>query len=304
VRPAGDLHLTRFGAGRAATALAGYVARVVHADLRGNAAPGDTTAALVPTPGGGGYWLVGCDGSVYAFGDATRLRGARTLMQQHGGVAAAVGAPSGAGMWLVARDGVIAAVGDASPLEFVTPPTAPIAGATGVPRANGVWATTETGAVLRAGAAEPHGDLDGAPPSVPIVGIAATHSGRGYWLVDRDGNVSAFGDAALAAGAAPAGNSEGVVGIAPTSDDLGYWLVRSDGSVLPFGDARFLGTAVWTSRPYPYSALLARPGPAVGIVATDSGNPGYWIVGATGRVVARGTAVRHGGDNNLALFTQ
>ena len=35
VRPAGDLHLTRFGAGRAGTALAGYVAKLVHAHLRG-----------------------------------------------------------------------------------------------------------------------------------------------------------------------------------------------------------------------------------------------------------------------------
>ncbi len=304
VRPVGDLHLTRFGAGRAASVLASYVATLVHADLRGNAAPGEATTALVPTASGRGYWLVGCDGSVYAFGDATRFGGARTSMQQHGGVVAAVGAPSGTGMWMVARDGFIAAIGNAAPLAFTTPPTAPIVSATGAPHLNGLWATTETGTVLRAGAAGLLGDLSGAPPGAPVVGIAATHAGHGYWLVDRNGNVSAFGDAVVVAGTASSENAAAVVGIAPTADDLGYWLVRSHGSVLALGDARFLGTARWKPRPYPYSALLAHPGATVGIVSMASGAQGYWIVGTTGRVVGRGAAAGHGGDNNLALFTQ
>ena len=76
VRPPGDVHLTRFGAGLAGTALAEFVATLVHANLRGNAAPGDAVAALVPTPTGRGYWLVGCDGSVFHFGDAAPLAAA------------------------------------------------------------------------------------------------------------------------------------------------------------------------------------------------------------------------------------
>ena len=27
--------------------------------------------SIVPTPDGGGYWLIGADGGVFAFGDAT-----------------------------------------------------------------------------------------------------------------------------------------------------------------------------------------------------------------------------------------
>ncbi len=303
VRPAGDIHLTRFGAGRAGTALAQYVAKDVHVTLRDNAAPGDTTSALVPTRDGRGYWLVGCDGSVYAFGDAIPLAGARAAMQQHGGVVAAVASPSGAGIWLVARDGVIAALGDAPPRQLATSPSAPIVAAAAAPDANGLWATTDAGVVLRAGAAELYGDLGASPPRAPIVGIAATHSGRGYWLVDRDGNVSAFGDAVVAPGATPRVPTEGVIGIAPTADDGGYRLVRSDGSVLVFGNARSFGSAVWKARPYPYSALLAHPGPAAGIVPSPAGD-GYWIFGTTGRVVGRGTARSLGGNNNLALFTQ
>jgi hypothetical protein len=29
--------------------------------------------SIVPTPDGGGYWLIGSDGGVFAFGDATSL---------------------------------------------------------------------------------------------------------------------------------------------------------------------------------------------------------------------------------------
>src|SRR4051794_11038805 len=75
-----DVHLTRFGAALAGTVLARYVADVAHADLRANAAPGEVTAALVPVAAGRGYWLVGCDGSVYDFGSAPPLPGARAAV--------------------------------------------------------------------------------------------------------------------------------------------------------------------------------------------------------------------------------
>ena len=68
VRPAADLHLTRFGAGHAGSTLAEFVAARLHVDLHDDDAPGDRAAALVPRSDGRGYWLVGCDGSVYRFG--------------------------------------------------------------------------------------------------------------------------------------------------------------------------------------------------------------------------------------------
>src|SRR5262249_36187241 len=118
VRPPNDLHLTRFGAGRAGTRLAEFAAALVHVNLRNNAAPGDRAAALVPTRDGRGYWLVGCDGSVYHFGTAPALEGERTTLAGHGGVIGAVATPAETGLWLVAADGTIAADGAAPALAF------------------------------------------------------------------------------------------------------------------------------------------------------------------------------------------
>jgi hypothetical protein len=49
---------------------------------------------------------------------------------------------------------------------------------------------------------------------------------------------------------------------------------------------------------------IPAPGPTVGIVSANGKAQGYWIFGATGRVVSRGAAPGFGGDNNLALATQ
>jgi hypothetical protein len=65
---------------------------------------------MAPTSTGKGYWLVGEDGKVYAFGDA----------KYHGGkvnssakVCAISRSPGGNGYWLAAQDGTVAAFGDA-----------------------------------------------------------------------------------------------------------------------------------------------------------------------------------------------
>ena len=304
VRPPNDLHLTRFGAGRAGTTLAGFFAQLVHAPLRDDAAPGDSTAALVPTRDSRGYWLVGCDGSVYHFGNARPLRGASAAIAGQGGVVAAVRTPSEAGLWLITADGTIASVGDAVLLRFDRQSTGALTSAVATPDGRGILATTDAGVVLAAGDAHTIGDNTGAHAGANIVGIGATRTGRGYWLVNRDGNVSAFGDAPLLGSVDSHALTSPITGIATTNDGRGYWLVNRDGSVFTFGDARFEGTATWHPQPYPYNVLNAPPGPAVGIVATPAPAGGYWIFGTTGRVVARGGAHGYGGDNNLAMLTQ
>lgn len=303
IRLAGNVHLTRFGAGLAGTALADYVASVVHANLRGNVAPGDTTAALVSTADGRGYWLVGCDGSVYHFGDATHLAGARVAIAGHHGVVAAVSTPTGAGLWLIAADGTIATVGDASPMSFTSRSSAPIVDATALPDGNGLLATTASGIVLHAGAARPYGELSHDGLHAEVVAISATRDG--YRLVEIDGSVVVFDKGHRYTSAAPLKTLNGaIVALAATRDNRGYWLVGSDGGVFTFGDARFDGTGTWHPPAYPYSAVIATPGPTIGIVATPGPEQGYWIFGTTGRVTARGAASYYGGDNNLALFTQ
>lgn len=304
VRPPGDVHLTRFGAGLAGTALAGLVANLVHATLRGNAAPGDALAALVPTRDERGYWLVGCDGSVYHFGDAGPMGGERPVMSHHGGVAAAVASASGAGLWLVAADGTIANAGDAPPLELTTLPREPIVGATSTSDGRGLLAVSASGTVLAAGTVRAARSETGAHPGAQIAGIAGTPDAHGYWLLDRRGGVVASGDAHVF-GAVTAWHPDvRIVGIADTSTGRGYWLVASDGTVFPFGDARFRGTAVWRRPPGRSGADVAPPGPARGIVATRATEQGYWVFGTTGRVVGLGAAREYGGDNNLALDTQ
>jgi len=300
IHPRRDLHLTRFGASRAGTTLAEYVADIVHADLRGNAAPGDRTAALVPTLDGRGAWLVGCDGSVYHLGDATPLAGARARLAAHGGVVAAVPTPAGAGLWLVAADGTIANVGDAPLLAFATPPAHRLTGATGVPGHDVLWATDASGQVFGAGAAAPAGPID-VPPGERVVGIAATPDGRGAWLATGAGHVLAVGDAPALR--SPTASAAPVVGIAATPDGRGCWLVRTDGVVVAAGEAPLLGTAIYQAPPYPYNVVNAPPGPAAGIVAAPGSDAGYWVFGTTGRLVARGRTRDLRGDNNLALFT-
>jgi hypothetical protein len=299
VRPSNDLHLTRFGAGRAGTRLAEYVAALVHANLRDNAAPGDRAAALVPTGDGHGYWLVGCDGSVYHFGTATTVDGARASLAGHGGVVGAVATPAGAGLWIVAADGTIASTGDAPALTFNRRPRSPITGVTGVRSHAGLWATTAVGRVFTAGDAPlPRSTAHEAG----VVGIAATPDGRGYWLATADGHVFASGDAHSVAwrkhGVAP------VVGIALAPNGRGWWLATADGHVDAAGAAPDRGDAAWIPPPPPYTVVNAAPGPAAGIVAAPGERAGYWVFDTTGRVVARGAALRLGGDNNLALFTQ
>ena len=304
VRPRDDLHLTRFGAGLTGTALAQAVAKVLDLSLLDQAAPGERTAALVPTPTGRGYWLVGCDGSVYHFGDAAALAGARRAVAGHRGVAAAVATATGRGLWLVTADGTIVAVGDATALAFATRPAAAITGAAATPDRQGIWATTAAGAVLVAGSATSFGGLRPGESPAGVVDIDATPSGQGYWLTTTDGIPYAFGDAlAFPAPRGVATGSAAVRAFTPTADGRGAWLARADGRVVALGDAPPLGDAVWRSPPFPQSLFVATPGPIVGIVAAPFGN-GYWLVSDNGRVVAHGSAPNLGGDANLAFLTK
>jgi hypothetical protein len=307
IRPPDDVHLTRYGASLAGTALASAVNGIVGGNLNGSNAPGEHTAALVPAPSGGGYWLVGCDGSVYHFGGAARLPGARTAVAGHRSVAAAVATPDAKGLWLVTADGTIVPIGDAQALAFTSRPTRGVTAASATPDRSGILATTSTGVVLTAGNARSYGNAGPSHLRGQIVDIEPTRDGRGYWLLENDGTLFPFGDAHFfgsvrgAAGHTSAGR---IVGLAATPDSRGYWEVAADGSIFSFGDAKFLGTGRWVTPPYPYSVLRAVPGPAIDVVAAPGAKQGYWVIGDDGRVTNRGAAVGHAGDAGLAVATQ
>jgi hypothetical protein len=304
IRPPYDLHLTRFGAGVAGTALAAGIARSIGRSLNGSGAPGDHTAALVPDPSGGGYWLVGCDGSVYHFGTAAHLPGARAAIAGHHGVAAAAVTRDGKGLWLIATDGTIAPVGSAPALRFRVRPASAITGASVTPDGRGLVATTATGVIHTAGTARNYGNLAGRPLNGAILDIEPTRDGKGYWLVGTDGGVFSFGNARFYGSMGGVKVNGRIVAMAATPDNRGYWQVGADGGIFSFGDARYQGNARWAKPAYPYSLFVATPGPAVDIVAARGSAQGYWVVGDTGRVKNRGAAVGHAGDSSLALLTQ
>lgn len=304
VRPINDLHLTRYGAGLAGTALAKSLARIVGVSLAGNGAPGDHTTTLVPTTDGRGYWLVGCEGSVFNFGTAPPLPGARVAIAGHRGVAAAAATPDGKGMWLVAADGTIASVGSAAPMRFRVKPGSAIAGATATPDGNGIVATTIAGSVHTAGTAHSYGSLAGRRLNAAIVDVESTRDGKGYWLVGADGGVFGFGNARYYGSTGGMKLTRPIVGMAVTPDNRGYWQVSSDGTIDAFGDAKNLGNARWVKPKPGFPFVGATPGPSVDVVAAPGAKQGYWVVGDTGRVVNAGAARGHEGDSGLALFTQ
>jgi len=127
---------------------------------------------IIPTPNGGGYWLIAKDGGVFDFGDAafygstytyglTGLGGSHPLNAPIVGGAAA---PDGQGYWLVGRDGGVFDFGSAK-----------------------FYGSTYTYGLTGLGGSH--------PLNAPIVGMAADPQGGGYWLVGSDGGVFNFGDA-------------------------------------------------------------------------------------------------------------
>lgn len=290
IRPTNDIHLTRLGAGRAATALALGIAARFGRDLSGDPAPGDRTVALVPTADGLGYWLVGCDGGVYRFGNAPRVPGDHPAAGDPVIGAALAGAR---GLWLVTRSGQILRRGTAPVLAFGTAPRGALVDAAGT--ANGILAVNAAGDVVAAGAAISRPSLSHGKPAVAI---AAHPTGRGYWIVTADGRVHAFGGRSHGDAANFVLNP--IAGIAANSTGNGYWIARADGTIEAFGDAQRFEPVVKEDPSAGGEAAVTPDAPAVAIAR---GAGGIWIVDDNGAVHARGAAPALGGTGNLALFT-
>lgn len=290
IRPNNDLHLTRLGAGRAATALALGIASRFGRDLTGDAAPGDRTVALVPTRSGKGYWIVGCDGGVYRFGDAPSVPGEHPKPGDP--VVGAVRSGT-RGMWLVTRAGQILRRGDAPKLSFDSRPVGALVDAAGT--GSGIVAVSVTGDVVTAGTAIERGDV---APATPAVAVAVHPAGAGYWVVTADGHVHAFG--VPANGNVTSGALNPVTGITASATGNGYWIARADGTVDAFGDAGRL-TSIVKEDPSAGSTAALTPDAPTAAVASSGTN--VWVVDDNGAVHARGTAPDLGGTGNLALFT-
>jgi titin len=248
------------------------------------ATPSANSRSIAATPDGKGYWVVGENGTVMAFGDAV-LYGSAVHMDLNGPIVGIDATPDGKGYWLVASDGGVFAFGDAgfygSAAQLRL--NQPVLGMVSTPDGKGYWLLAYDGGVFAYGDASFYGSAAPLRLNQPIVGISATPDGKGYWLVASDGGVFSFGDAAFYGSAAPLRLNEPIMGFAATPDGKGYWLVASDGGVFAFGGAGFYGSAT----------NLKLNEPLTGIQATPDGK-GYWLSAADGGVFSYGDAGFYG----------
>ncbi len=154
--------------------------------------------AVVGQPSGGtsGYWLLGSDGGIFAFGTAAcdGSMGGKPLNEPVVGMAAV---PGGGGYWEVASDGGIFSFGSA-PFYGSTGAihlNQPIVAMAVTPDGHGYWLLAADGGVFAFGDAAYFGSLPGAGVSARAVALLPTGDGNGYLIVTSSGRAIPFGDA-------------------------------------------------------------------------------------------------------------
>ena len=147
---------------------------------------------MASTPTGHGYWLVGADGGVFAFGDAA-FEGSTVGVSLAAPIIGIVPTRDGGGYWLVGADGGVFAFGDAastarrssssSRARSSAPPPPTAATATGCSAPTAACSPSATPTSTARNPTSAH----------PAVGIAAAPDGDGYWIAHADGSVRGFG---------------------------------------------------------------------------------------------------------------
>jgi ribosomal protein L24E len=230
-----------------------------------------TFSALVSRPKLG-YWLVGRDGGIFAYGDST-FAGSTGNMHLNSPIVGMAANPVGTGYWFVAADGGIFAFGDAG---FFGSTGAmklnkPIVGMAPTPTGLGYYLVASDGGIFSFGDAKFRGSTGAIKLNKPIVGMAAAQNGRGYWLVASDGGIFSFGNGADFFGST--GDiklAQPIVGMSALPNNKGYWFVAADGGIFSFGDAQFYGSKLGGS-------------PVTSITSSPDGK-GYWVTRASGEV--------------------
>jgi ribosomal protein L24E len=225
-----------------------------------------------------GYWLVGRDGGIFAFGDAP-FSGSTGNLHLNQPIVGMASNPVGTGYWFVAADGGIFAFGDAG---FFGSTGAmklnkPIVGMAPTPTGQGYWLVASDGGIFSFGDAKFRGSTGSLKLNKPIVGMAATPNGRGYWLVASDGGIFAFGNAAEFFGSTGSLKlAQPIVGMAATNSNKGYWFVAADGGIFAFGDAAKL------------TPTKLGGSPTTGVTPAPDGK-GLWVTRADGTVEGYGS---------------
>jgi hypothetical protein len=203
--------------------------------------PGSATTAQ---SGRNGYWMLGSDGKVYAFGQAKHLGAPPALPA---GITAAdlETTPTGNGYWIVDTAGNVYGFGDAGFFGGI-PARSLAAGETvtslsSTPSGQGYWIFTTKGRAVRFGDATFFGDMSRTTLAGPVLDSIPTPTGLGYYMVGSDGGIFAFGDAKFYGSMGDKKLNAPVQSLVPDSDGIGYWLVASDGGIFAF-DAPFKGS--------------------------------------------------------------
>jgi len=242
--------------------------------------PGPTgcTSNCTPVPAGkSGYWMLGNDGKVYAFGDAKPLNFGDASGRIPAGAKAVhiEPTPDAQGYWINDDRGGVYAFGDAnSGLGGVDPSALQggekVTSLSSTPSGQGYWIFTSKGRVFAKGDAKFFGDLAAVTLNGPILDSIPTPSGQGYYMVGSDGGVFAFGDAAFLGSMGNTKLNKPVEALVPTRDGKGYWLVASDGGIFAFGQAPFNGSMGSTPLNKPVVGMV-RYGDGYLMVAADGG---------------------------------
>jgi hypothetical protein len=209
----------------------------------GPGTPPDPGTPVVKSSGRSGYWMLGSDGKVYAFGQAKYL-GAPALPA---GITAAdlESTPTGDGYWIVDSAGTVFSYGDAAALGGIEAgrlaPGETVTSLSSTPSGQGYWIFTTKGRVVRFGDAVFFGDMSKTALAGPILDSIPTRSGNGYYMVGSDGGIFAFGDARFYGSMGGKKLNAPVQSLVPDGDGAGYWLVASDGGIFAF-DAPFRGS--------------------------------------------------------------
>lgn len=266
-------------------ALTGYAQNLLGiSTVSGLPLPGEGISGIVGKPGGGGYWLVGTEGSVMAFG-AARYFGSMVGVDLNE-PASGIAAHPTEGYWFAARDGGVFTFSYTA--QFYgslgsTPPATDVVGFEAMPDGLGYAMVTEDGAVYNFGSSTYHGGINevGAPDLVAgdkVVDFGLTPSGHGYVIVTEKGYCYAFGDAGYYGGANGDGKVYVAMAMRPQGD--GYWLLASDGTIRNYGSAGAF-------------AAIAPTIAAADLAATGSGG-GLWLADEAGGVFTKGDATFHG----------
>jgi hypothetical protein len=200
---------------------------------------------MAQVPFGEGYWLLGLDGGVFAYGPDANALGSTGGMALNAPVIA-MSPRSPDGYYLAALDGGVFNYGPDAPFKGSMggqPLNAPVVGIAVDPLHDGYWLVASDGGVFAFGDASYSGSMGGKSLNAPVVGMVADPDGVGYWLVASDGGVFAF-DAPFVGSYGGTNLNSPMIDIAPSPVGGGYWMLALDGGVFALGDAEYLGNTL------------------------------------------------------------